>query len=494
MKRSYLLLATVFYLQLCFGQTTIVLQPDSASGKDALLHGLSSEVDKNFGKNPQFAATAGTFNGEFGATRSIISFNLSQIPANAVINAAKLSLYAWDTNSGLLQHSGSNAGWLERVTSAWNEFTVTWNSQPTTTTVNRVELPISTSGTQDYLAINVTQLVSDMIANPLNSYGFMLKLQTEESYRRLNFCSSDHPIQTLHPKLEIQYTAPLNDSILILQPDSASGKDALLHGLSSEVNVNHGDNPQFAASAWTFGGEPGIVRSVIEFNLKQIPTYKAIESAKLSLYAWDSTIGIAQNYSADGSNACWIERVISNWSESTVTWNNQPRTTTYNRASLPLSTSATQNYLDIDVTKITQDIVNYPDSSFGFMLKLQNETYYRSMNFCSSDHPNAAFHPKLVIKFAKTTKTNVVYSQKDAISVYPNPVRDVLNIDMSANDLPENASVILYNQLGQQIKQLPVKKGITSIDTNDLNNGIYLYKISDTSNLLLKSGKIMVSK
>jgi hypothetical protein len=494
MKRLFLLVTAICYLHLCFGQITIVLQPDSASGKDALLHGLSSEVDKNYGKNPQFASTAGTFGGEFAATRSIISFNLSQIPANATINAAKLSLYAWDTNTGLLQHYGSNAGWLERVTSAWNEFTVTWNSQPSTTTLNRVELPISTSGTQNYLDLNVTQLVSDMIANPTSSYGFMLKLQTEEAYRRLNFCSSDHPIQALHPKLEIQYTAPLNDSVLTLQPDPETGKDALLHGLSSEVNVNRGNNPQLAASAWTFGGEPGIVRSVIEFNLKQIPPRKAIESAKLSLYAWDSTIGIAQNYSGDGSNACWVERIISNWDESTVTWNNQPRTTTYNRASLPMSTSATQNYLDIDVTKIAQDIVNYPDSSFGFMLKLQNETYYRSMNFCSSDHPNAEFRPKLVIKFAKATKTNDVYSLKDAIAVYPNPVREVLNIDMSANNLPENASIILYNQLGQQVKQLPIKKGITSIDTGYLNNGIYLYKISDASNSLLKIGKIMVSK
>jgi hypothetical protein len=473
------------------------LQPDSALGKDALLHGLSSEVNNNFGKNPQLAANAWTFGGEFAIVRSLLAFDLNQVPTNAVINNAKLSLYAWDTNTGLLQHwftDGSNAAWLERITTPWNEFTVTWNTQPSTSIENRVELPISTSRTQNYLDVNVTQLVSDMIANRSTSYGFMLKLQTEQTYRIMNFCSSDHPNQALHPKLEIRYTVPINDSILILQPDSTSGKDAILHGLSSEVNVNRGNNPQFAASAWTFGGEPGNIRSVIEFNLKQIPLRKAIESAKLSLYAWDSTIGIAQNYSAEGSNACWIERVISNWSESTVTWNNQPRTTTYNRASIPLSTSATQNYLDIDVTKITQDIINYPDSSFGFMLKLQNESYYRSMNFCSSDHANAAFHPKLVIKFAKTTKNNEIYSQGTSISVYPNPAREVLNIDMSADVLPENATIILYNNLGQLIKLLPVKKGITSISTSDLYNGIYLFKISDSSNSILKSGKIMVNK
>jgi hypothetical protein len=492
MKKVYLLTLIIFYLPICFAQTTIVLQPDSATGKDAILHGLSSEVNKNYGKNPQFAAFAGTFGGEFAALRSLISFDLSQVPTSAVINAAKLSLYAWDSNTGgLLQHYGSNAGWLERVTSPWNEFTVTWNNQPTTTTLNRVELPISTSGTQNYLDINVTKLISDMIANPANSYGFMLKLQTEEAYRRLNFCSSDHTIQSLHPKLEIQYTVPIDNSTLVLQPDSTSGKDAVLHGLSSQVNVNRGDNPQFAATAWTFGGEPGNIRSVIEFNLKNIPAHKIIESAKLSLYAWDSTIGFSQNF---GLNACWIERIISNWTESTVTWNNQPRTTTYNRVALPESTSATQNYIDIDVTKLAQDIINYQDSSFGFMFKLQNETNYRSMNFCSSDHPNAAFHPKLVIKFPTTTKNNEIYSQNYAISVYPNPVKETLNIDMSTNDLPENATITMYNRIGQLVKQSPIKKGITSINTNNLNNGIYLYKISDNSNYMLKSGKIMVTK
>ena len=95
-----------FFSSNCKGQTTVVFQPDSINGKDALVFGSLGQYNVNYGSNPQFAADAWTFNQNQGVFRSLISFDLSSIPVNAIVSNAKFSLFAWDSvSSGLGQHS-----------------------------------------------------------------------------------------------------------------------------------------------------------------------------------------------------------------------------------------------------------------------------------------------------------------------------------------------------------------------------------------------------
>jgi hypothetical protein len=139
----------------------------------------------------------------------VLGFDLSFIPANAVIQNANLSLYAWDRTDGMGQHqalSGPNGFWLQRITSSWDEASVTWNHQPTVTTTNQAVLPESVSPTQDYTNIDVTAMVQDMVQNPSAGYGMLLRLQDEAYYRRVNFCSSDHPNPGLRPRLAVAYS------------------------------------------------------------------------------------------------------------------------------------------------------------------------------------------------------------------------------------------------------------------------------------------------
>ena len=63
---------------------------------------------------------------------------------------------------------------------------------------------------------------------------------------------------------------------------------------------------------------------------------------------------------------------INSWNEQSITWNNQPNVTTQNQIIVPASSSVHQNY-NINVTSLVQDIINNPNSSFGFSLKLQTE-------------------------------------------------------------------------------------------------------------------------
>lgn len=381
-----------------FGQitTTIVLQPNEDTSKDALISSL--EKSKNRGFYPDFVAMSWTVSGDPVDYRSLIEFDFSNIPSGAVINSAYLSLYSHDS-PGLGSHSttnGSNESVLSRITSSWEENSVTWNNQPTTTTKNQVFLSESFSSIQDYLNIDVTDLVGDMISESDNSYGFLLKLLVEEHYRSLVFAASGHSDSNLHPKLEVTYTenSQNNDDCIIIRPSGDDGKDALISSL--EKSKNRGVYPDFVAKSWTVSGNPVDYRSLIEFELSNIPSGALVTSANLSLFSQESS-GLGSHSTSSGSNESVLNRITSSWEENTVTWNNQPSTTTENQVFLSESLNSIQDYLNIDVTNLVEDMISDPSNSHGFLLKLLNEQYYRSMVFASSDYSDSNLHPKLEV-------------------------------------------------------------------------------------------------
>src|SRR5262249_35786347 len=147
-------------------------KPDDSEcgGKDALIADCvpCGYDTSNWGLHPDFAAAAWTNMGNPSNERSLVQFDLSSIPPSAQITSALLSLFHNPTPAsapGHSQLSGPNDALLQRITSTWDEMTVTWNTQPTTTTQNQVTLPPSTSATQDYTNIDVTALVQDMVNN-----------------------------------------------------------------------------------------------------------------------------------------------------------------------------------------------------------------------------------------------------------------------------------------------------------------------------------------
>ena len=198
----------LFTLSLClcifssFAQDSIVLQPGPQDGKDAMVQTLYPAT--NMGSEDNFIAAAWTYNGVFGITRSLVQFDLSVIPPNATVSEAKMDLY-YNPNSGHEGHSGSNASYIRRITTGWEEYSITWNNQPNYTTTNEVQLPPSSSYNQDFLDIDVTQLVKDMLLSPEESFGFLVMLQVEDTYRSLIFSSSDHLVPSKWPKLVITF-------------------------------------------------------------------------------------------------------------------------------------------------------------------------------------------------------------------------------------------------------------------------------------------------
>ncbi|RTY86333.1 T9SS type A sorting domain-containing protein, partial [Flavobacterium sp. GSN2] len=61
-------------------------------------------------------------------------------------------------------------------------------------------------------------------------------------------------------------------------------------------------------------------------------------------------------------------------------------------------------------------------------------------------------------------------------SVYPNPVKDVLNI--TAKETIEVTSFNIYNTLGQLVMVIPNAQNIRTVDVSGLTYGNYFIKIN----------------
>ncbi|RRB00131.1 DNRLRE domain-containing protein [Larkinella rosea] len=191
--------------------THLVLQPDAAKGQDALFSNGSPNAKYGNEEDLFFSAVHTEKPVPLDPiSRSVVQFDLGSIPENSTIQQAYIYLYFNPTSPyrypGYPGHIGDNAFFIQRTTSLWDESTVTWNTQPQSTTVNQVAVPAATSPTQDYV-IDVTKLVQDMVDNKATSYGFFMRHQLEELFKVTFIASSDHPNAALHPKLEINYIA-----------------------------------------------------------------------------------------------------------------------------------------------------------------------------------------------------------------------------------------------------------------------------------------------
>lgn len=198
-----LLILLVFFCSRLYSQQTLTIKCNT----DACLgyHTFYSEGNVNAGDAIQNAAyMIPGYSGGYNVNRAVMYFDLSQLPFCKRIISAKLNLYALSPCGSLEGHTGTNnSAVLRRVLQSWDEHTVTYNNQPDATEENQAFLPASTAVNEDYLNIDVTALVIDMLAT--SNYGFLLKLQNEEFTNALTFCSSDYYDSSKHPVLTIEY-------------------------------------------------------------------------------------------------------------------------------------------------------------------------------------------------------------------------------------------------------------------------------------------------
>jgi hypothetical protein len=192
---------------------TLVLQPGPAEGKDAMISNLDAE--KNFGDYKYFEATFITepVLTVMRSNRSLIWFNLNSLPKSAIIKKVTLQLhydlpvpfdpvYLTDTDpsTGLARYGAV----LQQIVEPWEEYKVTWNTQPKTIEANQVFIsPFNLN--VNFITVDVTRLFVPVNEIAAANYGMFFKLWPTEKFPGFRFASSDFPDEKMRPKLTVYY-------------------------------------------------------------------------------------------------------------------------------------------------------------------------------------------------------------------------------------------------------------------------------------------------
>jgi hypothetical protein len=193
---------------------TLVLQPGPEKGKDAMITNL--EPDKNFGGYKYFETT---FLSEpvltvMRSNRSLIWFDRNALPKSAIIKKVTLQLwydvpipfagtYLTDVYpSATIKWYG---GVLQQITEPWDEYKVTWNTQPKTIEANQVYIPPFIRNV-NFIEINVTSLFVPVEKINAPNYGMLFRLWPSEQFPGFRFASGDYSDPKMWPKLTIYYT------------------------------------------------------------------------------------------------------------------------------------------------------------------------------------------------------------------------------------------------------------------------------------------------
>jgi Disaggregatase related repeat len=202
---------------------------------------------------------------------------------------------------------------------------------------------------------------------------------------------------------------------LYLRPGPINGHDVIVVNIagltSTTVNFKAGA-PELNASEWTYnaiGGGEGTVRALIKFSeLGTIPASAIVDSAFINFYGLPASQTAPQGnsyysgspYNSFGENKCWLQKVASDWSDTSVTWNTQPAVSSTGQVEMAASSSQfNYNATHLDVTNFVKDMVSTPSQNYGFMLRVQTEVIYRSMIFGSSQYSDSTKRPSLQVYY-----------------------------------------------------------------------------------------------
>jgi hypothetical protein len=227
-------------------------------------------------------------------------------------------------------------------------------------------------------------------------------------------------------------------------------EDATVSSLDSAAN--YGQNPDLIALAWSANDRDFVLRSLMRFDLPELAEGEVLLSATLSLFA---TTG-STNPGHLGFNDALITRINGSWTPDEVTWQNQPPVVTDHAVFLPRSSGPDQDFTNLEVTELVLDMLSGAGpAQQGLMIQLQSESVFRSINFASSDHPDASRHPVLTLQIQRVGSTgfgSAALPEALIASFGPNPLQDQLSIQMHLAE-SHNASLQVYHTSGQLLEK-----------------------------------------
>ena len=190
---------------------TLTIQPNAAAGMDVFLH--KHYPTNNYGAEPDLRIGERNTHVDY-VIRTLIKFDLSGLPADAIISSAVLSLWCVTDKS-----SHARTFRVYRVKRDWVEDEATWNiystgnNWQTSGAAGANDREATDIGTRAFTATEALNEFKAFALTPVTKagldlgYGWILKADTESDDMYI-FDSSDQATAAQHPKLVIEYTLP----------------------------------------------------------------------------------------------------------------------------------------------------------------------------------------------------------------------------------------------------------------------------------------------
>ena len=131
------------------------------------------------------------------------------------------------------------------------------------------------------------------------------------------------------------------------------------------------------------------------------------------------------------------------------------------------ATSGTESFdedIESDFSNVVGNVFSYTFNTVG------------STDFECSPHPNNMYGTITVSATAGISENKLL-----SFEMYPNPVSDVLNIQLPTGT--EKAEVGVFDYTGRLVTSKIISSNDTSIDVQKLSNGIYLIRVSSDAKI-----------
>ena len=196
--------------------SVLVIQPNQQDGKDSAIS--MQHPDTNYGTEPNLWAIHKTYSGN-EQRYGLFQFDIASNLTGATIINATFDFYV---NTTFFE--ASNNVTANRILSDWDETSVNWNTRPdydmsaigTATLIGNVYPDPAVSLNQPYWAsMDITEAVQHWADGTWDNYGFLFKPAGSVN-EQVEIFTSDNPDELLHPKLTVEYTAPVPEPAVCL--------------------------------------------------------------------------------------------------------------------------------------------------------------------------------------------------------------------------------------------------------------------------------------
>jgi hypothetical protein len=257
--------------------------------RDSYVH--SGSAATNYGTSPSLRVgyiSAGPFVGSY---LTLAAFDLSALPADAVILTATLELY--ETASATIVTN------LRALVDTWTETGVTWDNRP-----NYSETELATALTPDgsWRRWDLTSMTKKWWSGTLANHGVRLAFVSGTSTSTRNFSSREGANP---PRLVVEY---VRRTTLTPAADTYVSQNS--------PTSNYGG----AITAYMRDGSANMaLHSLVRFNLSTIPAGSSVISASLRLVPY-----FAREPEAPQAVSVDPRAATASWKEDQVTWNTRP--------------------------------------------------------------------------------------------------------------------------------------------------------------------------